>query len=114
MDVLTHCLAALKHCHQNPSDRTIWHAESALKLYVARAGDTLEARSQAVDALEGAWRIIDPARSSTLVEDFIEKWRRKLASSVPTPDLDKRYLATAELPSAANAELIVRIPRSTT
>lgn len=78
MDLLTTCLTALKQCHQSPSDRTIWRAEFELRAYVRYAGDSAEARSEAVDALEGAWRAVDPNFSSILVADFIEKWRRKL------------------------------------
>ncbi|MBS0534398.1 MAG: hypothetical protein JSR72_10110 [Proteobacteria bacterium] len=80
MDVLTNCLAALKNCHQNPSDRTIWQAEFELKAYVGFAGDSVEARTRAVDALESAWRTIDPGNSSVLVAGFLEKLRRKMVS----------------------------------
>ncbi|MBS0245061.1 MAG: hypothetical protein JSR61_00460 [Proteobacteria bacterium] len=79
MDVLANCVVALKNCHLNPSDRTIWHAESELKAYVGYAGDSVQARARAVDALESAWRTVDPTNSSALVADFIAKWRRKLA-----------------------------------
>jgi len=79
MDMLTNCMMALRNCHQNPSDRTIWQAEFELKAYVGDAGDSVEARAQAVDALENAWRAIDPSGKSELVSDFIEKLRRKLA-----------------------------------
>lgn len=78
MDILAKCLTALKNCHHHPSDRTIWQAEFELKSYIFTAGDNLESRSQAVDALEKAWRNVDPALNSPLVADFIDKTRRKL------------------------------------